>query len=218
MLVRSPCAARATVLGLLAVVALSQGCASSARQTSVQAVGSLDSTRSELAEGVNQLDKVLETLNQLESKPEELAPAYRRYVSQVRGLESRARSATDRIRDMRVRAAEYSTQWSAANETLSNPELRAAAAERAERVRSKYAEIDAKAQEVRAAYTPLITELLDIETFLTQDLTYAGITSATPVFESAREKAAVVKSRVSELLIQLDQTYTRLSPTTTTTN
>ena len=206
---------RAAACGLIALITLSQGCASSARQKSVRAVGSLDSTRAELTEGVTQLDKVLESLNQLEAKPEKLTPAYNRYVSQLRGLETRAQGVTDRVRDMRVRAADYSTQWHSANETISNPELRVAAEERASRVNDKYAAIDAKAQEVREAYEPLITELRDIETFLTHDLTYSGIATAKPVFDSARKRADVLKSKVNELLAQLDQTYTRLSPTTT---
>jgi chromosome segregation ATPase len=203
----------ASILTLVTALSIA-GCANPSRQRSERAVTSLDTTRSELTQGNQQIDEVLRTLDRLEARPADLAPLYKEYGSQVAKLESRADAVGRRVRDMRVRATEYSTSWQSQNETITNPDLRAAADDRAARVRSRYDQIDSRAQEVRAAYDPFITELRDLETFLSNDLTYAGVTAAKPVFESVRAKAAALKEKVNALVSDLDETYTRLSPTT----
>lgn len=197
-------------LSLIVVVA---GCTSPARQRSERAVASLENTREELSRGTTEIDEVLVTLDRLEARPADLKPAYSTFRSQVRSLEGRADAVGRRVRDMRVRSSEYSTKWQSQNDSISNPDLRATAEERAERVRSRYDQIDSRAQEVRAAYDPFITELRDLETFLSNDLTYAGVNAAKPVFDAARSRAAELKAKVADLVSDLDETYVRLSPT-----
>lgn len=200
------------VASCLLLASVLVGCAST--PPSQRAVASLESTRAELVHGNAQIDAVLETLNALEAKPADLKPVYRDLVRQVDQLEGQAQRVGNRVRDMRVRASAYRTQWESSNQTISNPELRASAAERAETVRDRYDEIDTRAQEVRAAYEPFITELNDLKTFLYNDLTYAGVSAAQPVFDGARDRATELKERVNVLLQELDEAYTRLSPAT----
>lgn len=193
------------------------GCANPARQRSERAISTLDSTRNELNAGTAQINDVLATLDQLEARPADLKPVYQKYVRQVNGLESRADAVSRRVRDMRARSADYSTGWQAEAQTIGNPELRAAATQRNERVSDRWNEIDSRAQDVRAAYDPFINELRDLETFLSNDLTYAGVSAARPVFDTVRSRAAELKERVSGLVRELDETYARLSPTTAPT-
>lgn len=198
----------------LSLIAAIAGCSSPARQRSERAVNSLESTRDELTRGSTQIDEVLVTLDQLEARPADLKPVYSKFSGQVRDVEDRSEAMGRRVDDMHLRAAEYSAKWETQNQTISNPDLRATAQERAERVRGRYDTVDSKAQAVRAAYRPLVTELRDLHTFLGNDLTYTGVNAAKPAIEGVRSKAADLKEKIADLVSDLDETYTRLSPTT----
>jgi chromosome segregation ATPase len=200
--------------GVVLVSLLIVGCANPARQRSERAIASLDNTRAELNQGTAQVNDVLATLDQLESRPADLKPVFRKFVRQVDDLERQANSVSRRVRDMRVRSTDYSVAWQAENQTIANPDLRAAATQRVERVSDRYQQVDARAQEVRSAYDPFINELRDLETFLSNDLTYGGVNAAKPVFDTVRSRAAELKDRVADLVQELDETYSRLSPTT----
>lgn len=204
----SPMAVAATLALIIA------GCASPARQRSQQAVASIENTRDEVSAGEKEIDQVLATLDKLEAQPANLTPVYSTFAAQVRDIEARATRVAARVRDMRVRAAAYSANWEVQNQTISDEQLRASAADRAEAVRERYGRIQNKAQEVRAAYDPFIDQLNDLKTFLANDLTYAGVRTAEPVFGTVRSRAAELKQRISDLVADLDEMSRRMSPTT----
>lgn len=200
-----------TSLALL--IALSAGCASD-RAPAVKAVASLSDTRTELLAGRESVDAAVARLGEIEARPADLRPAYQNFKNAIEAVENRAEAVSDQVADMRERSADYRATWSEENARISDPGLRETADQRRQRVVDQYNEIDRGAQELRPAYDAFVKQLRDIETVLTNDLTYNGVEAARPGFESARSSAADLRQRIDSLVNDLDQTSTRLSPTT----
>lgn len=200
------------------VLAIAAGCASPERQPAVKAVGSLADTRAELVGGRSDIDAVVAALTEIESKPASLTPPYNRYKSAVAAVEKRAQTIGDQVRDMRSRASEYRAKWSEENAQITDPNLRATADERRQRVAERYDKLDADAQELRAAYDPFIAELHDVQTVLANDLTYGGVEAARPAFEKVRTGADTLRTKVDQMIHELDDAQMRLSPSTKPTN
>jgi chromosome segregation ATPase len=194
------------------------GCANTERQPARRAVASIADTRAELVEGRQEIDDVVQTLNELEARPGDLRPVYARLRDQIDDIEDRADTVQKRVQDMRLRASEYRTTWQQDISQLNNNDLRTRAEDRRERIAERYADVDRQAQQVRASYSPFITELRDLESYLTNDLTYPGVQAAKPVMEGARISADELKMNIDALITSLDDASSRMSPTTAPAN
>ena len=116
---------------------------------------------------------------------------------------------------MRARASEYQTKWRQEVSNIDDPALRAAANSRAEKVRERYDGITAKANEARAAYEPFIKQLKGVQTYLSNDLTPAGVQSAGDVFDRATANGKTVGEKIDAVIAELDSVAANFSTTQT---
>ena len=200
-------------MALAIAAALMTGCAKDeGRERSGKAVTSLRELRGELGDAQKQVDQVMAAASGVQSA-QDLKPAYEKYKKEVAETEAVAEDARERSQDMQARAAEYQTKWQAEMSKVSSPELKAAAAERAAKVRGRYATISAKAQDVRAAYQPFMRDLKDLQTYLSNDLTPPAVQAAKPVFDKVQTTGQVLKQKLAALQQELDDVAAEMSPT-----
>jgi chromosome segregation ATPase len=191
------------------------GCSSDkGRERSSKAVGSLTATREELANSRKQTDEVLASLTALQDAQGDLTPAFNKYKEEVKQTEAQAKRTRERAADMRTRAEEYQRKWQDEMATVENPDLKAAAQQRSQKVRERYAAISEKTQTTRAAYEPFITDLKDVQKYLSNDLTPAAIAAAKPVFEKAKASGAELNAKMDALSGEMASVAHELSPGT----
>lgn len=202
-------------LSLGACFATAGGCASDpGRERSAGAVGGLQQTRSELAAARKQVDQVVAAAAAVQSAQGNLAPAYDTYKKEVAETESKAQDVRKRSVDMQARGQEYRAKWRAEMSKVDNPDLKAAADARAAKVEQKYATITAKAQEVRTAYEPFIKDIKDLQTYLSNDLTPAGVQGARPAFDKVRTEGNALNQKLDALQKELDDVAATMAPGT----
>jgi chromosome segregation ATPase len=202
-------------LGLAgSLLATAGGCSSKdpGQKRSSKAVGGLQATKLELANSRKQVDETIAALNTLETAQGDLRPAFDKYKEEVKDLENAAKSARERAADMRARSAEYQKKWAEEMSKVTNPDLKAAAAARADKVRSRYATIQSQAQDVRAAYEPFMRDLKDVQTYLSNDLTPAAITAAKPVFDKAKASGRNLQQKADVLSAEMESVSAEMSP------
>jgi len=190
------------------------GCGSNdpSKERSAKAVAGLRETRDELAASRAQIDKTQAALDRLQSAQGDLAWSYNAYKDEVKATEDRAKSAATQAMDMQARGSEYQAKWAQEVSQVSDPTLRATAQQRAAKVQGRYVMISAKAQTAQAAYQPYIRDLKDVQTFLSMDLTPAGIQTAGPVFQKARTDGQVLRQKIDDLSAELDSVASQLAP------
>jgi type IV pilus biogenesis protein CpaD/CtpE len=197
----------------VAAAALAAGCAKDeGRERSGKAVGTLKETRAELANASKQVDEVLAAASGVQSGQGDLKAAYDKYKKEVAQTEEAAQDSRKRAQDMRARSAEYQNKWQQEMSKVTNPDLKAAAQARAAKVRGRYEMISAKAQDARAAYEPFMTDLKDLQTYLSNDLTPAAVQAASPVFEKVNASGQVLKQKLAALRQELDDVAAEMSP------
>ncbi len=192
---------------------LCAGCSSStATPASAKAVGSLIDTRDQLAQGRKQVDETQSALDALQSPDADLPAAFAAFQKEVKESEAGAAKVRERAKDMSDRAAEYQKVWQQDTAELNNPDLRASAQTRATRVRARFDSVTAKAADARAAYEPWITGLKDIEKYLHNDMTAAGVRNAKPAFRKAKGDGEALAQKMDAFSTELADVAASLSP------
>ena len=191
------------------------GCKSTSQQAvqrSEKTVDTVAGLRAEVVAAGTQLDRSMSSLNAVIAGSGDRRTAFKNYSSELAKLQSQADKAKSRADDLRARANEYIAKWEAEAATVSNPDLKAQAEARRATVRDRIDEIQVAADRGNAAYEPLMRELRDIETVLSNDLTDAGVQGVAPVAQQAITDAATLRDRINGLVAELDRLTGQMSP------
>lgn len=205
-----------TLAALAATTLVAAGCETDpGRQRTNKAISTLKDTRAEFVAGKADVSKATMRLGTLQAKPADLTPAFHDYQDSVAAVKRRAAVVQRRVQNMRLNADAYSQGWSTTAQEISDPSLRDLSAAQNEGARARFQKIDADAQEVRDAYDPFVTQLDDLEKYLSNLLTASSIDQAAPMFDSVRSRGNELTGKIDALIAEMDSTQNRLSPTTT---
>lgn len=202
----------------LVVVSLAGGCSSApqGRQRSTKTVDTLAKVQAEMEKGIAQIDVTLTSLQNLVSKPEgDLATAYKDYHKQVGRLDAMARDVASRNQSLRARAKQYFASWEKENAEIKSAQIRSVSAERRAAAQASFDRMVAKVAEGREALTPMMEEFRDIELYLANDLTSAGVAAVKPIAVKAVADAKKVKDALRSVMGELSRIPAELSPTPT---
>jgi len=179
------------------------------------AAGGLKETRNELSTARAQIDKTLFSMNRLRDGQGQLQTEFTEFNAELKKTDEQAAKVRARAADMRTRATEYQTKWRQEVANIDDPALRAAANTRADKIRERYDAITAKANEVRTAYEPFIKQLKGVQTYLSNDLTPAGVQGAGDVFDRATANGKTVGEKIDAVIAELDSVAANFTATPT---
>lgn len=188
------------------LVALLAGCASSP-ETQVEGVSStMEQVDGDLREAVMQVDAVETSIDGL-IQPEngELAEAFEQYSDQVAEMERVGEQLGEHADAMRERGLEYFDEWRTEGETVANPQVREISAQRHAQSREAFSDISQTSVDVKRTLQTYISDLRDIETYLSHDLTPAGLDAIAPVAEQAKQDGEALKEAIAPMLSALNR-------------
>ncbi len=209
---------RKVVITLLGV-ALSAGlaaCATEEEQAvnrAEQTADSLSDVRIEATAGKKQLEATTQALGKLTSQTgDNLRPGFEAYMKELARLQVQADRAKARADDLTARAKAYIDKWQQDAAKLQNPDLKKEADARRARIKSSIAGIQAAARAAGDAYRPLVQNLMDIQTALSNDLTEGGIAAVKPTAAKAIDDAGKLQNRLDALIAELNRVRDELAP------
>jgi hypothetical protein len=171
------------------------------------ALTEVNATKSQLAATMSSLNALLAT------KPgDDLRPAYQTYVDNVDKTKQAAATTKQLVDQMNSDSANYFSSWKADNDKISNPQMHKVATHRLEQVQRNYARSIASLQAASDKFTPFLSDLGDIQTALSNDLTAKGLKAAHGVFEKANHDHGEVQKEIGKAVQHLTATQTALSP------
>jgi len=103
--------------------------------------------------------------------------------------------------------------WQKQLGTMSNPEIKAKAEERKAALQGFFEKVKTSMQAGKDAGGPFASDLKDIRTYLTNDLTPAGINMMKDTIAKANTNGGTVKSSIGEVLAAVDAFKNEISPT-----
>lgn len=191
------------------------GCSSNTKgpKRSATAADGIGVVKQEVNKVLAQLETTVAALNDLVNAPKsDLTPQYKHFSNQVNKLEDLAKKVAARNQSMRAKTDAYFSTWERESTAIKDENIRQVSAERRAAAKASFEKMRTEVAAGKAAFTPLMDQLKDIQLYLSNDLTTAGITSCKPIAAEANANAVKVKTALNNVVTELSRVQTELSP------
>ena len=210
-MVRSQWVAHVAIgLGLVAFVAA--GCAT----TGFDRSANIAETMAKQVEGVRpakpQVDAMLASLEGLTRAQGDMRPAFKQFSETLNDTEKTAARARKAQQTIREKEAEYFAEWQRQATEITNPQIKAATQARQAEVKSTLASLSQTGKAAGEAYDPFISNMKDIRTYLSNDLTPAGVKRLEPTIEKARRDGAALQKALDDFNRASERVQATLKP------
>lgn len=197
---------------LLAVTAFVAACSSTNNlQRAEDMYSSLETVDSNINEIVQQIDAINNSLNDLvDSDQSNLRRSFDRYsesVTTIKGMENGFVENTER---MKSNAQAYFNNWDEGGRQYNNPEIQARSDERRSELGNAYEKIEANTVGLREAFQAYVSDISEIESFLSNDLTSQGIESMRSTANTSIRNGDNLKEELETLQTAIRETRSKM--------
>jgi DNA repair ATPase RecN len=191
---------------LLSTASFLGGCATTGMDRSVKTSNSIRDVDSEIRKLIVQIDATSKSLDNLVgSGSSDLKKSYNSYSDNVDKLDSEGKRVLKRIDEMKSHSKEYFAEWEKQGVAYKNPEISALSEERRTKLAEIYARVPAAAAGVKSSYLSYLTNLKEIKSYLSNDLTAKGIETIDPVAKKTVQDLEVLKTSLQPVIAALDE-------------
>lgn len=194
-----------STLLILGTTAFLGGCATTGMDRSVSTTNSIGEVDSEIRKMIVQIDATGSSLDTLVMAGQpDLKKNFNAYTDQVTKLDHEGKKTIRHMDEMKTRSKEYFAEWETQGDTFTNPQIRELSEERRTRLANIYAQVPAAGVGIKGAYLAYLTDLKEIQMFLSNDLTPSGIEAIDPVAKKTVQDREVLKASLAPVLSALD--------------
>ena len=191
---------------LLGTAAFLGGCATTGMDRSVKTSNSIQEVDSEIRKMIVQIDVTGTSLDSLvvAGNPN-LKKSFNSYSDNLAKLDSEGKRTLKRIEEMKLRSKEYFAEWEKEGDAFTNPQIRELSEERRSKLATLYAQVPAAGVGIRGSYNAYLTNLKEIQRYLSNDLTPKGVEAITPVAQKTVQDREDLKESLKPLISALDE-------------
>jgi uncharacterized phage infection (PIP) family protein YhgE len=201
------------LLTVAASFALLTGCATSGYRQADKTGAGISEFRDEIVNGKKAIDDTMQSLDQISvSASTDPRKAFERYSKSVANLESTASKVRKRSQDMKEQGKAYFAQWEKQLAEVQNPEIRKLAVERKAKLQETFDSIKKFAEPLRTQFDPWMSDLKDLQKYLGNDLTIAGVDAAKVPFAKTRTEGIEVQKSMDALVAELNTIAAAITP------
>lgn len=172
----------------------------------VAEVGSnMEQVDADLRDAAMQVDTVDASIDTLLGAEGALSSAFARYSRNVEEMERVGEELEQHVDAMRSQGFDYFTEWREQTADVSNPEVVDISEARHEESRAAFTELSRSGVDVKRTLQTYLSDLRDIETYLSNDLTPAGVKAIEPVAEQARKDGEALQEAIEPMLSALNK-------------
>jgi hypothetical protein len=197
--------ASCTIL-LLGFASFMGGCATTGMDRSAETSNSIKDVDSEVKNIIVQIDVTSKSLDSLVSPGNtNLKNSFNTYSDDLDKLDNVGKRLIKRMDEMKANSKEYFAEWAKQGATYTNPELSALSEERRSKLAETYARVPAAAAGVKNSYLSYLSNLKEIKTYLSNDLTPKGVETINPVAKKSIQDLDVLKTSLQPVITALDE-------------
>ncbi len=201
---------------LAAAVLLMAGCASpTGYDKAADTSSTLEKAAQNIHKGNGQIDAVLFALSSLVNTPAaDLKPQFEKFSSAVGKLESLSDDVNTQAASMQTQGDNYFRSWDLDLAKIQNEDIRTRSTDRKNIVAANFNRVRMSYVRTQAAFIPFMSDLKDIRTALSTDLTAGGIASIKPVAKKADNNVTPLRESLTALEGEFTKLGISLSATT----
>jgi len=189
-----------TLVATGAAAALLAGCATSGYEAGNKTATNIEKAANKIAALTSQVDATLATLNELVSQPKpDLRPQFKAFESGLKSLEKSAADISKARMAMGNEGKEFLAKWDAQIAQINNEDIKARSQARKTEVFEKLQAIKRSYAEAEVAFKPYLSELRDVQKFLSVDLTQGGLTAIRDSVTKATANSVPLKQALDKL-------------------
>jgi DUF2959 family protein len=191
---------------LLGTAAFLSGCATTGMDRSVKTSNSIQEVDSEIRKMIVHIDVTGTSLDLLvvAGNPN-LKKSFNTYSDNLAKLESEGKRTLKRIEEMKLRSKEYFAEWEKEGDTFTNPQIRELSEERRNKLATLYAQVPAAGVGIKGSYNAYLTNLKEIQRYLSNDLTPKGVEAIAPVAQKTVQDREDLKESLKPVVYALDE-------------
>ncbi len=169
--------------------------------------------REEIVNAKNAIDQTVTALDQIAATANtDPRKAFEQYSKSLSNLESAAAKVRKSSAEVKARGQEYFKQWEQQLEQIQNPDIRKLAQEQKTKLQTTFDTIRTYAEPLKAQFDPWMSDLKDLQTYLSNDLTISGVDAAKSLFAKTRAEGAEVQKSMDALVAELNTVSATLTP------
>jgi hypothetical protein len=197
----------------IAAMAMSFGCASTGYQQADKTGDGIASFRAEVIEGKKAISETMKSLDQVAiSANTDPRKAFEQYSASLERLAAAADRAQKRSQDMKAQGKAYFAQWEKEMAQVKNPAIRDLAITRKAKLQETFESIKSVSDPLKAKFDPWMSDLKDLQKYLGNDLTIAGVDAAKGLIAKTRTDGAEVQKSMDSLIAELNTVAATLTP------
>jgi DUF2959 family protein len=196
---------------LLGTAAFLGGCATTGMDRSVNTSNSIKEVDSEIRKMIVQIDVTGTSLDSLVivGNPN-LKKSFNAYSDNLAKLEKEGKKVLKRVEDMKSQSKEYFAEWEKQGDAFTNPEIRELSEQRRVKLAGLYAQVPAAGVGIKGSYHAYLTDLKEIQQYLSNDLTPKGIDAIEPVAKKTVQDREDLKASLKPVIAALDEIMAEL--------
>jgi hypothetical protein len=204
MKLRNQSAAFLFAMLLLAVISIA-GCSSTGIQRSEKATTTMQTVDNDIKLAVVQLDATGESLNEL-TKPDQsdVRKAFDLYTDNVSKIEAMEKDFAKHADEMKARGKEYFEEWQKEGNEYKNPQIKKLSEQRRTELSDIYAGIAQSSIGVKDAFIAYVSDVKEIQSYLSNDLTSKGIEAIAPLSQKVVNDGANLKYTIKNVQTAID--------------
>jgi hypothetical protein len=198
----------------VAAAALMTGCGSTSGYKQADKTGAgIAEFRDEILNGKKAVDATMKSLDTIAASANtDPRKAFEQYSKSVANLESTAAKIKKRGQDMQQQGQAYFKQWQQEMAQVSNAEIRALSEQRKAKLQESFDSIRKYTEPLKAQFDPWMSDLKDLQKYLSNDLTVAGVDAAKNLFLKTQNEGLEVQKSMDGLVAELNTIAATLTP------
>ena len=204
----------AVLIALGAGAALLSGCGTTSGYKQADKTGAgIAEFREEIVNGKKAVDATMQSLSEIAaSATTNPRKAFEKFQDNVAKLESTAAKVRSRAESMKEKGQAYFKQWEQELATVSNPEIRSLAEQRKAKLQETFDSIRKYSEPLKLQFAPWMSNLKDLEKYLANDLTIAGVEAAKGLFTKTTNEGLEVQKSMDALVAELNTVAATITP------
>ncbi len=205
-----------TFLTTVAGFALLTGCATSGYKHADKTGEGIAEFRDEVVNVKKAVDGAMSNLSQTAADAAtDPRKAFEKFSKSVDQVENARAKAGKRAADVKAAGASYFKQWEKQLADIQNPEIRKVAAERKGKLNEQFGKVVPLLEQAKADFDPFLSDLKDLRTFLSNDLTVTGLDAAKGIVKKTRATGTKLQGSIDDLITEMNSIAATLTPAKT---
>jgi hypothetical protein len=144
----------------------------------------------------------------------DLRKQFAKFNDAVNDLGDSEKDIAGKAGEMKAQGADYFASWDKESAQIQNEDIRSRSETRRNEVASRFDRISQQYDETKAAFRPFMSDLRDVQKFLSTDLTTGGLAAIKDTAAKATRDAVPVKKSLDNLSDDFKNLGLSMSPTT----